>query len=305
MSDRQTGPGRAGAARIRHASVLPRVSTPPVPGTFAPGVIRSPGPSGDRPGPKPSITALATPPPESRLVPLKVAVALLVAAPFAVTLVTSRAIFARHAPGGGRPIAQRPSAPASSPARRPSPTPKPTPTPTPTPSVRSASPRPSSTGAMNVHLPAKPKKSRKPSTAPAEPPVVRAAAGPPTRMLMSEASGRCIDVTGGEPDDGTPLQIRDCTGGAREHWTFERDGTVRSMGLCMDAAWGSSDDGTVVQLVRCHGGPAQHFALNGYGELLNLGSGKCVDVVDMETRNGTRLQLWECAGTSNQRWSAV
>jgi hypothetical protein len=54
---------------------------------------------------------------------------------------------------------------------------------------------------------------------------------------------------------------------------------------------GSSDDGTVIQLVRCHGGPAQHFVLNGDGELLNLGSGKCVDVVDMETANGTRLQL--------------
>jgi hypothetical protein len=158
---------------------------------------------------------------------------------------------------------------------------------------------------MNVHLPSKPAKPPKRSTAPARPPAVQGPVSAPTRMLMSLASGRCIDVTGGEPDDGTPLQIRDCTGGARQLWTFERDGTVRSMGLCMDAAWGSSGDGTVIQLVRCHGGPAQHFALYGDGELVNLGSGKCVDVVDMETANGTRLQLWECAGTSNQRWSAV
>jgi hypothetical protein len=30
-----------------------------------------------------------------------------------------------------------------------------------------------------------------------------------------------------------------------------------------------------------------------------------VDVKDMETGNGTPLQIWECAGTSNQKWSAV
>lgn len=70
-------------------------------------------------------------------------------------------------------------------------------------------------------------------------------------------------------------------------------------------SWGSDEDGTVIQLVRCHGGPAQHFTLNGAGDLVNLGSGKCVDVTDMETANGTRLQLWECGGTPNQKWSAV
>jgi hypothetical protein len=73
----------------------------------------------------------------------------------------------------------------------------------------------------------------------------------------------------------------------------------------MDLAWGSPDDGTQIQLARCHGGSAQHFDLNGDGDLVNTGAGKCVDVKDMETGNGTPLQIWECFGTSNQKWSAV
>jgi Ricin-type beta-trefoil lectin domain len=302
MSDRDTAPERSAVAAIRYASVLPRVTTPPGTGAFSPEAVRSPHPSAGRPAP--AVTVLGTHRPESRLVLVKVAVAVLVAMPFAVTLVSSRGIYVRDT-SGGRPNAERPGATASPPSRSPSPAPSATA------GARSPRPRPSSSGAMNVRSPSKratpvkPPKPPKRSTAPAGPPAAQGSVSAPTRMLMSLASGRCIDVTGGEPDDGTPLQIRDCTGGARQLWTFERDGTVRSMGLCMDAAWGSSDDGTVIQLVRCHGGPAQHFALYGDGELVNLGSGKCVDVVDMETANGTRLQLWECAGTSNQRWSAV
>ncbi len=126
-----------------------------------------------------------------------------------------------------------------------------------------------------------------------------------SRLLMSAASNRCIDVKGGTGKDGTPLDIWDCVGGSRQRWTFESDGSVHAMGMCMDVAWGSSDNGTQIQLARCHGGPAQHFDLNGAGDLVNTGADKCVDVTDQRTGNGTRLQLWDCGGTSNQKWSAV
>jgi hypothetical protein len=125
------------------------------------------------------------------------------------------------------------------------------------------------------------------------------------RAIVSHASDRCISVSARKAKDGSPLQIWDCGGSAWQKWTVESDGTVRSMGMCMDVAWGSSDDGTAIQLARCHGGSAQHFDLNSAGDLVNLGSYKCVDVRDQDTANGTRLQLWECGGTSNQKWSAV
>ncbi|MGH3375770.1 MAG: ricin-type beta-trefoil lectin domain protein [Actinoallomurus sp.] len=126
-----------------------------------------------------------------------------------------------------------------------------------------------------------------------------------TRSIVSNASNRCISVSARKAKDGSPLQIWDCGGASWQKWTVESDGTVRSMGMCMDVAWGSSDNGTAIQLARCHGGSAQHFDLNAAGDLVNLGSYKCVDVQDKDTSNGTRLQLWECGGTPNQKWSAV
>jgi beta-galactosidase len=34
-------------------------------------------------------------------------------------------------------------------------------------------------------------------------------------------------------------------------------------------------------------------------------SGRCVQVPNSSTTNGTQIQLWDCGGGSNQRWSAT
>ena len=64
----------------------------------------------------------------------------------------------------------------------------------------------------------------------------------------------------------------------------------------------STANGSGIQLARCNGGWAQQFHLTGADDLLNPATGKCVDVTDAATGNGARLQLWDCAGTSNQKW---
>jgi hypothetical protein len=125
----------------------------------------------------------------------------------------------------------------------------------------------------------------------------------PGNILVSQATGRCIDITGGAAKDGSPLEIRDCDGAASQRWTFGSDGTLRSLGLCMDVAWGSTSDGAVIQVARCNGGPAQQWVLSSAGDLVNPQANKCVDVKDKLTSNGTRLQLWTCVGTPNQKWS--
>ncbi|TFV33512.1 hypothetical protein E4K10_35610 [Streptomyces sp. T1317-0309] len=122
--------------------------------------------------------------------------------------------------------------------------------------------------------------------------------------IWSHASGRCIDVSGGRGNDGTPLDIWDCGGTARMKWQFMSDGTVRAMGKCMDVAWGSSANGAVIQLANCSGNPAQQFRLNSAHDLVNPQADKCVDVKDEGTGNGTRLQLWSCNGQDNQKWSS-
>jgi hypothetical protein len=125
----------------------------------------------------------------------------------------------------------------------------------------------------------------------------------PGITLYSHASNRCIEVVGHRGADGSPLQIWDCGKKDWQKWDFRSDGTIHSMGLCMDVAWGSRDNGAVIQLAVCSGNPAQQFRLSGAGDLVNPQANKCVDVKDQATGNGTRLQLWDCNGQDNQKWS--
>lgn len=73
----------------------------------------------------------------------------------------------------------------------------------------------------------------------------------------------------------------------------------------MDPAWAGTANGTEVNLVSCNGNPAQRFTLNGAGDLVNLNSNRCVDVRDWVATNGGKLQLWDCTGSANQKWSRV
>jgi beta-glucanase (GH16 family) len=123
--------------------------------------------------------------------------------------------------------------------------------------------------------------------------------------LKSTFSGRCIDIPAANPVDGARLQMYDCNGSAAQQWAANGDGTMRAMGKCMDPAGGALTNGTPIQLVTCNGNPVQRFTLSGAGDLVNVSANKCVDIKDRNSANGAALQLWDCAGTSNQKWSRV
>ncbi|MFE2728688.1 ricin-type beta-trefoil lectin domain protein, partial [Kitasatospora sp. NPDC059327] len=138
-----------------------------------------------------------------------------------------------------------------------------------------------------------------PSAAPPAPVAAPPAVG---RPVAGRASGRCIGATARNVTDGARLELQDCTGGAWQTWDFRPDGTVRAQGLCMDVAWASVADGAAIQVANCNNGPAQQFVLSGAGDLVNPRADKCVDAKDLGTGAGTQLQLWTCAGTTNQKW---
>ncbi|WP_430784203.1 family 16 glycosylhydrolase [Actinoplanes sp. G11-F43] len=125
---------------------------------------------------------------------------------------------------------------------------------------------------------------------------------PAGSALRSNLNGRCIDIPSGNTADGTRLQMYDCNGLAPQKWAFQGDGTLRAMGKCMDPAGGALANGTPIQLVTCNGNPVQRFTLSGAGDLVNISANRCVDIVDNNGANGARLQLWDCAGTANQKW---
>ena len=125
----------------------------------------------------------------------------------------------------------------------------------------------------------------------------------PGTTIYGHASNKCIEMVSHKGTDGSPLQINSCTGKNWQKWDFRSDGTIRSMGLCMDVAWGSSANGAAIQLAVCSGNAAQQFRLNSSNDLVNPQANKCVDVKDQKTASGTRLQLWDCNGQDNQKWS--
>lgn len=136
----------------------------------------------------------------------------------------------------------------------------------------------------------------------APPPSPTKASTPAGKQISSFASDRCIDIPDGNAYAGARLQIWDCRRTAKQLWTFPSDGTVRSMGMCLDVAGHSTQDGADVILAECSGASSQRFTLNKAYDLVNTKADRCVDVVDSNPDNGTRLQIWQCTGNANQKW---
>ncbi|MEU6292505.1 ricin-type beta-trefoil lectin domain protein [Streptomyces sp. NPDC046988] len=123
-------------------------------------------------------------------------------------------------------------------------------------------------------------------------------------QIYGHASNRCIGVANSpNAPTGSKLVIWDCYNESYQRWKFV-DGTVRSEGKCMNVSGGTRNNGAVINWTTCNGSGAQQFRLNSAHDLTNPQSGnKCVDVIDQRTDNGARLQLWQCQGTPNQKWS--
>jgi len=127
---------------------------------------------------------------------------------------------------------------------------------------------------------------------------------PPTggAGTITGLAGKCVDVAGANPANGTPVQLFDCNGSGAQTWTRAADGSFQSLGKCMDVAAGSVANGARIQVFDCNGTNAQKWTASG-GALVNTGSGKCLDATNNSSANGNQLQIWTCvAGAANQQW---
>ncbi|WP_431930497.1 glycoside hydrolase family protein [Micromonospora sp. RP3T] len=127
-------------------------------------------------------------------------------------------------------------------------------------------------------------------------PTARASAHP----TIVGAGGRCVDVAWTQTANGTPIQLADCNGTVAQDWFHDGSGPVRALGKCLDVAGGVRVDGTRIQLFDCNGTGAQQWRFTD-GQLVNTGSGKCLDAPG--DADGTHLRLWTCTGSPTQRWS--
>ena len=129
-------------------------------------------------------------------------------------------------------------------------------------------------------------------------PAAAAAVGPITGL-----AGKCVDVAGANPANGTSITLYACNGTGAQQWTVGNpDNSVQALGKCMDVAGAGTANGTRVQLYDCNATNAQRWTVAG-STLVNTGSGKCLDVTGANSANGTPLQIWTCAGGTNQQWT--
>jgi beta-glucanase (GH16 family) len=116
-------------------------------------------------------------------------------------------------------------------------------------------------------------------------------------------AGKCVDVAGANPADGTTVQLYGCNGTAAQQWTRPGDGTIRALGKCLDVSAGSTADGAKTQLWTCNGTGAQQWTYTSGKDLVNPQANKCLDVTGNNSADGTPLQIWTCTGAANQKWT--
>ena len=155
---------------------------------------------------------------------------------------------------------------------------------------------------------APPTTTRPPTTTTAPPTTTPPTTTPPSggQQLVGVGSGRCVDITGFNTNDGTRLQLYDCTGGWNQRWSYTNNTFVNPQsGKCLNVSGGGTGNGSAVNLWTCNGSGAQRWQLQSNGNVVNTQSGRCLDAVGRGTGNGTLLQIYDCVagGQSNQQWS--
>ncbi|MFE7565837.1 family 16 glycosylhydrolase [Streptomyces sp. NPDC057539] len=127
--------------------------------------------------------------------------------------------------------------------------------------------------------------------------------GSGTGGTITGLGGKCVDVAGANPANGTAVQLYDCNGSAAQQWTVAADGSLRALGKCLDVKDNSVADGAQLQLWDCSGGANQRWAVPDARDIVNIQANKCVDATGNSSANGTRLQIWTCTGAANQKWT--
>jgi ricin-type beta-trefoil lectin protein len=104
----------------------------------------------------------------------------------------------------------------------------------------------------------------------------------------------CVDDPEQITTDGTPLQVWACDQTVAQSFATGAGTSVRVMGKCLAAV------ASKVVLRTCDGGPSQGWKV-GSGELVNTGTGRCLDD-PASGGEGTKLTVATCTGSAEQQW---
>jgi hypothetical protein len=121
---------------------------------------------------------------------------------------------------------------------------------------------------------------------------------------IRNADGRCLDIPGGDDDNGTSVRLINCNGTSAQRWTFEGTGldNIRALGQkCIDVQGGGTGNGNRVQIWTCNTTAAQDWLLPSDGNqfwMRNPQSGRCL------AANGDGAGITDCA-SGGQFWTII
>jgi hypothetical protein len=122
--------------------------------------------------------------------------------------------------------------------------------------------------------------------------------------IVGGQSGRCVDIGGSSPANGTQAQLWDCNGNTNQRFTYTSGKQLQVFGnKCLGANNQGTGNGTAVVIGDCTSQTAQQWNVNANGTIAGVQSGLCLDANGAATANGTKIILWSCGSGANQQWS--
>lgn len=145
---------------------------------------------------------------------------------------------------------------------------------------------------------------------PAPSPVPAPSPGQDWWYVSSVASGRCLDVAGGDGASGTAIWTWDCAEITSQRWAMDGGQlfTWIDRERCVDIPFGDfSSQGVAVAIWDCNGAPQQQWSYEQDGSYLYTSSTcageecRCLDMGGGDY-NGATVFTWECNSNENQQW---
>ncbi len=130
------------------------------------------------------------------------------------------------------------------------------------------------------------------------------------RFTLVGLAGKCLDVQGADPTDGTPVNIFGCHGGENQTWRLDLTSVPQRVvgigGKCLIPDFDHPSGDIRVVIGEC-GGPDDLWQLVTTGHarpsvLIHAETGLCLDVEGAVPDDGTPTQLFECHGGAHQVW---
>jgi uncharacterized membrane protein len=154
-------------------------------------------------------------------------------------------------------------------------------------------------------------------------PGTAAADQPRQYLIVSANSFKCLNVSGGGPEDGARVIQYNCAGALpNERWTIENVdlGAVRIKAVnsdkCLNVQFASPADGAAVIQYHCTGSPNEKWRLSkplvppqGVSgvQIVAVHSEKCLNVSEASKADKANVIQYHCVGgaTLNEQWNII